>query len=71
MGEPLEGKYANYFEIGYTKFEIFVDFGQFDPERQLPLRHTRMVLTPASARKLLGMLGEVMARYEMEVGPAE
>jgi hypothetical protein len=30
-----------------------------------------MVLTPASARKLLGMLAEVMARYEMEVGPAE
>jgi hypothetical protein len=71
MGEPLEGKYANYFEIGYTKFEILIDFGQFDPETQSGVRHTRMVLNPASAKVLLEMLGDVLAGYEAEVEARE
>ena len=69
MGEILEGKYANYFEMGYTRSEILVDFGQFDPEIEAGVRHTRIILSPASARVFLKMFDEVLAGYEAEVKP--
>jgi hypothetical protein len=67
MGATREGKYANYFEMGYTRSEILVDFGQFDSEIQAGVRHTRIILNPASAKVFLKMLSEVLASYESEV----
>jgi hypothetical protein len=67
MGDTAEGKYANYFEVGFKRFEILLDFGQFDPELQKGIRHTRLILNPASARVFLNMLADVMAKYEAEV----
>ena len=71
MGEPLEGRYANYFELGFTAFEVLLDFGQFDSESGDAIRHTRIITNPSSAKVLLKMLGEILAEFETTVGPVE
>jgi len=70
MAEPLEGRYANYFELGFTAFEFILDFGQFDRETGGVVRHTRIITNPASAKVLLDMLGDVVREYEAKVGKA-
>ena len=69
MGEPLEGRYANYFELGFTAFEFLFDFGQFDQDTESAIRHTRIIANPTSARVFLKMLADVVAEYEAKVGP--
>lgn len=69
MGEPLEGRYANYFEVGFTAFEVLLDFGQFDQDTGGAIRHTRIVTNPTSAKVFLKMLIGVLAEYEAKVGP--
>ena len=71
MGEPLEGRYANYFELGFTAFEFLLDFGQFDEDSESAIRHTRIVTNPTSAKVFLKMLLEAVAEYEAKVGPIE
>ena len=71
MGDTTEGKYANYFDIGFTRFEILLDFGQFDSDLQKGIRHTRIILNPSSARVFLHMLADVMAKYELDVEDKE
>jgi len=71
MGEPLEGRYANYFELGFTAFEVLLDFGQFDSESGDTLRHTRIITNPSSARVLLKMLSEIIDEFETKIGPVE
>jgi hypothetical protein len=49
--ELLEGKYANYFKVGYNAFEFVIDFGQCysdDEEAQL---HTRIITSSSSRWK--------------------
>ncbi len=36
-GGSLEGRYANYFKVGYNAFEFLLDFGQFYPEAKAPI----------------------------------
>jgi hypothetical protein len=69
MAAPLEGRYANYFELGFTAFEFLLDFGQFDQDTESAIRHTRIITNPTSARVFLNMLAEVVAEYEAKVGP--
>jgi hypothetical protein len=66
----LEGRYANYFKIGYNAFEFLLDFGQSyeDPERARI--HTRIVIGPAYARVLLEMLQRSVASFESVHGRA-
>ena len=68
MGEHLEGRYANYFEIGFTALEFLFDFGQFDEDSGAAIRHTRIITNPASAKTFLKMLKEVVTEYETSVG---
>lgn len=60
----LEGRYANYFKIGYNAFEFLLDFGQLyngDGKAQL---HTRIITSPIYAKTLLQLLQDSISQYE-------
>ena len=65
----LEGRYANYFEVGYNAFEFLLDFGQYFPEGENSSPHTRIITTPSYARVLLETLKESIEKYEQNFGP--
>jgi hypothetical protein len=68
---PTKGLYANYFEIGYTAFEVVIDFGQtYDGSTPAPC-HTRIVMSPVYARALLETLNESLKTYQDQFGEAE
>ena len=64
----LEGRYANYFEVGYNAFEFLLKFGQFYPENGKPQLHTRIVTSPTYAKALLMTLRESIEQYEQAFG---
>jgi hypothetical protein len=72
-GDFLEGRYANYFEIGHNAFEFLLDFGQMYFEDPDSLMHTRIVTSPLFARRLADSLNLALAQYEGTHGriPAE
>lgn len=67
--DPLEGRYANYFEVGHNGFEFVLDFGQFYRDVDRPQFHTRIVTSPAYAKALARLLAESLGRYEETFGP--
>ncbi len=64
----LEGRYANYFKVGYNAFEFLLDFGQFYPENEQAKLHTRIITSPTYARALLEILRQSIERYEGAFG---
>jgi len=71
---PLEGRYANYFEVGHNAFEFIFDFGQYHPENEGACMHSRIVTGPVYAKLLAELLCDAVMRYETEHGeiqPAE
>lgn len=64
----LQGRYANYFKVGYNAFEFLLDFGQFYPEGKEAQLHTRIITNPIYAKTLLELLRESMDRYEQTFG---
>jgi hypothetical protein len=59
----LEGRYANYFKVGYNAFEFVIEFGQSynaDEEAQI---HTRIVTSPVYAKTLSETLQASLAQY--------
>jgi hypothetical protein len=62
--EGLEGKYANHFDVGFNASEVVIDFGQAFTDRAGAAIHTRIVMSPASARALQAMLGESTGRRD-------
>lgn len=67
----IEGKYANYFQVGYNAFEFLLDFGQLYSDKNQKRYHTRIVTSPSYARELLKVLGASMERYEETFGRIE
>ena len=67
--ESLEARYANYLSVGNNSFEFLLDFGQFYPERDAPLVHTRIVTSPAYAKAFHKTIVESLDRYEQTYGP--
>lgn len=63
-----EGKYTNYFKIGFNSFEFIVDFGQAYDDTLRALRHTRIVTSPAYAKALSQLLADSLAAYERAHG---
>lgn len=61
---PLEGRYANYFQIGYNAFEFLLDFGQFYSENETMLFHTRIITNPVYVKVLFALLQESIVQYE-------
>ena len=66
-GLRVEGRSANHFEMAYTKFEFLLDFGQAYDTSELPLLHTRIIMTPSSAKTLSKMLAHLIEQYEAEI----
>lgn len=67
----LEGKYANYFKVGYNAFEFVIDFGQYYPENDQAELYTRIVTSPAYAKALKDLLNKSIAEYESAHAPIE
>jgi Protein of unknown function (DUF3467) len=64
-----EGRYANFFRIGYNAYEFVMDFGQQyppDPERI----HTRIVTSTPLARNLSDTLQRSLEEHDGTFGPA-
>lgn len=67
-GAPLEGRYANAFQIGHNAFEFLLDFGQVTPDREQARFHTRIITAPAYAKALFETLKDSLERYEQSYG---
>lgn len=67
-GRLLEGRYANYFKVGYNAFEFLLDCGQFYPEGKEAELHTRIITSPIYAKALLELLRESIDQYEQTFG---
>ena len=67
----IEGKYANYFQIGHNAFEFLLDFGQMYSDGTRERFHTRIVTSPSYAKELLKVLGESIDQYEATFGPTK
>lgn len=64
----LEGRYANYFQIGHNAFEFVLDFGQVDVEGQTVRFHTRIITAPAHVRIMFELLQKSIERYTQTFG---
>jgi hypothetical protein len=64
----LEGRYANYFKVGYNAFEFLLDFGQYYHEGGNAQLHTRIITSPIYAKSLLEFLGNCIDQYEQQFG---
>jgi hypothetical protein len=64
----LEGRYANYFKVGYNAFEFVLDFGQYYAGDEAAQLHTRIVTGPSYAKALLEFLQDCIDKYELDFG---
>jgi hypothetical protein len=71
QGLKLEGKYANYFEVGYNAFEVLIDCGQLYADGSNKQVHTRLVTSPPYAKELLRLLANTVKQYEARFGPIQ
>jgi hypothetical protein len=69
--KKLEGRYANYFKVGYNAFEFLLDFGQYYSENEEAELYIRIVTSPCYARELLEVLQDSITRYEKSIGKIE
>jgi hypothetical protein len=64
----IEGKYANYFKVGYNAFEFVFDFGQNYTENDQAEPCARIITSPVYVRALLETLRESLEQYEKDFG---
>ena len=67
--KKLEGRYANYFKVGYNAFEFVFDFGQHYSENEEAELYIRIITSPCYAKSLLETLKLSIERYEESFGP--
>jgi hypothetical protein len=60
----LEGRYANYFKVGYNAYEFVIDFGQYYPENDQAELCLRIITSPTYAKALLKTLEDSLDQYE-------
>jgi hypothetical protein len=60
----LEGRYANWIEIGHNAFEFLLDFGQSYSADQDTLIHTRIIVSPGCIKNLMELLEKNIAMHE-------
>jgi len=66
--EQIEGRYANFFQVGHTAFEFLIDFGQLYPDVKEEQLHTRIVTSPTYAKELLRLIRDSIEQYERTYG---
>ena len=64
----LEGRYANYFQVGHNAFEFILEFGQVYRSGDPPALHTRIIANPAYAKEFLQVLGNALDAYQHTFG---
>jgi hypothetical protein len=64
---PVEGRSSNYFELAFTASEFLLDFGQAYGSRNEAVIHTRIIMTPLSAKTLTLMLQNLLEQYEKKM----
>jgi hypothetical protein len=64
----MEGKYSNYFQVGYNSIEFVLDFGQYYPDNEASRMHSRIIAAPVYARALLEALQSAVEGYEKKHG---
>jgi Protein of unknown function (DUF3467) len=64
----LEGRYANYFEVGHNALEFLFDFGQLFPESTEARFHTRIITSPVYALAFLRTVQKSIVQYERSFG---
>lgn len=70
-GQP-EGRYANYFEVGHNAYEFVIDCGQLhEGAGECAYWHTRIITSPAYAKRLLATLATSVGQYEQAFGVIE
>ena len=67
--KKLEGKFANYFKVGYNAFEFVIDYGQYFPDTEDTAFHTRIITNPLAAINLMETLRDSLVQYEEIYGP--
>ena len=67
--EVLEGRYANYLEVGYNAIEFLLDFGQKYSEQGR--MHMRIITFPSYAKEFMRVLARSIEQYEQTVGPIQ
>ena len=65
----LQARYANLFRIGRNQYEMFLDFGQVDPDGKAEAVHTRIITAAAHGRLLLDLLAQAVADIERTPSP--
>ena len=66
--DDWEGRYSNYFKVGFNSFEFILDFGQAYEDGAGEVLHTRIVTGPAYAKALSRLLADSLAAYEQTCG---
>ena len=62
--QMLEGRYANYFKIGYNAFEFVIEFGQYYSENEEAELYSRIITSPTYAKELLRILADSVSQYK-------
>jgi Protein of unknown function (DUF3467) len=66
--DQLEGRYANYFQVGHNAFEFMLDFSQHSHESRTIRWHTRIITVPFFAKSLFTLLEESITQHEQRFG---
>ena len=66
--QKLEGRYANYFKVGYNAFEFVIDFGQSYSENDHTELCSRIVTGPVYAKAFLKALQDSIETFEATYG---
>jgi hypothetical protein len=69
--KKLEGRYANYFAVGYNAHEFIFDFGQNYSENDQAELHTRIITSPTYAQALFELLHQSIGEYQKAHGSIE
>lgn len=69
--KKIEGRYANYFKVGYNAFEFLLDFGQHYSENEEAELYIRIITNPCYAKELLETLKVSIEQYEKSFGNIE
>lgn len=69
--EVAQGRYANLAIISHSTSEFVIDFAAMMPGIPKAKVHSRVILTPEHAKRLLMSLQDNITRYESNVGRIE
>jgi hypothetical protein len=63
---PIEGRYANCFQVGFNDVEFIFEFGQ-ESEQQASI-HTRVIVSPVNVPPFLRLATQAWKEYQERRG---